>query len=221
MKKYFLSALIFLVICPFAFSQEQQDSVYPESIYLNGEQQEEIEYYKNHADINKKTYDLKINKEYGRVTPQNISSYNDFNPYSSKSTSFSKEKKAGNFSFGTQQNYTFSPDSYTRTNTLFTKYQKDKFSVNTSYQNTGLPTFEQQRKGTLMFAPEYKINDHFSLQNRVSNSFLDKSRKNEVIFSIKPFKDNRMNFDIGAGRVYSETALPNRSQLNFSTKFHF
>ena len=195
--------------------------MYPESIYLNGEQQEEIDYYKNHADINKKTYDLKINKEYGRVTPQNISSYNDFNPYSSKSTSFSKEKKAGNFSFGTQQNYTFSPDSYTRTNTLFTKYQKDKFSVNTSYQNTGLPTFEQQRKGTLMFAPEYKINDHFSLQNRVSNSFLDKSRKNEVVFSIKPFKDNRMNFDIGAGRVYSETALPNRSQLNFSTKFHF
>ena len=72
-----------------------------------------------------------------------------------------------------------------------------------------------------MFAPEYRLNEHISLQNRLSNSFLDNSRKNEVVFSIRPFKDNRMYFDVGAGQVYSQTAMPTRSQFNFSTKFHF
>ena len=73
-----------------------------------------------------------------------------------------------------------------------------------------------------MFTPEYKINDRFSFQNRYSTSLLDRSRQNELVFSVKPFKDDRMNFDIGAGQVYSvETEMPTRSRLNFSTKFRF
>lgn len=207
--------ILFSGISAFAIEESVLDEV-----YLKNKPDKEIEFYKKQDDINTPDYRLKIEKDY-RITPQNIHSYNDFNPYNKKSTSITKEKASGNFSFGSRQDYTFSPDNYTHTSTLFTKYKKDNFSLNTSYQNNAAASFEQQKRGTLMFSPEYKLNEHFSLQNRLSNSFLDRSKKNEIIFSIKPFKDNRMNFDIGAGRVYSETTIPERSQLNFSTKFHF
>ena len=220
MRKYFLTAFMLLAFCPFSLAEDTAEPEYLDTINLRGVQHEEIELFKNHDYINNHDYDFELNKD-GKITPLNVHEYNDFNPYVTKSTSFAKEKKAGDFSFGTQQNYTFSPDSYTKTNTLYTKYQKDNFSFNTSYQNSGLPSLDQHKRGTLIFSPEYKLNEHFSLQNKMSNSFMDRSRKNEVVFSIKPFKDNRMNLDIGAGRVYSEMDMPTRSQLNFSTKFHF
>lgn len=149
-------------------------------------------------------------------------SLNDYNPTAKSSMSFSREKSFGNFLIGTQNDHTVSSDTYSGTNTYFTRYTKDKFSLNTSYQNKALTSFAEQRRGMFMFSPEYKINEKFSFQNRYSTSLLDRSRKNELVFSIKPFKDDRMNFDVGAGQVYSvETAMPTRSQLNFSTKFRF
>ena len=132
-----------------------------------------------------------------------------------------KEKKHGNFTLGTKYNSSFAPNTYSQTNTLFTKYQKNKFSLNTSYSNNALTSFAQQSKGTFAFSPEYKLNNHVSLQSVYSANFLDKNRKNEFIFSLKPFKDDRMNFDLGASQIYSENSAPTRSQLNFSTKFNF
>ena len=73
----------------------------------------------------------------------------------------------------------------------------------------------------LSFTPEYKLNNHVTLQNIYTTNFLEKNKKNELIFSLRPFKDDRMNFDIGAGQVYSENTRPVSSQLNFSTKFKF
>lgn len=160
--------------------------------------------------------------EYTPKTEYKPRSYRDFDPTSSKSTTFSHEKRFGDFSIGSKQDSTFSPNTYSQTNTYYTKYTRDKFSLNTSYQNKAFTSFAEQRRGTFMFSPEYKINDKFSFQNRYSTSLLDRSRKNELVLSIKPFKDDRMDFDLGAGQVYSiETAMPTRSQLNFSTKFRF
>ncbi len=221
MKKILLISFIILYNISSALAVEDSATAkHSDAIYLDNAPTENIEFYKNTDELNKYTYKLKIEKD-NRITPQNIHSFNDFNPYESKSTSITKEKTKGNFSFGSKQDYTFSPDTYTHAGTLYTKYNKENFSLNTSYKNNGLTSFQQQKQGTLMFAPEYKLNEHFSLQNRFSNSFLDKSKKNEIVFSIKPFKDNRMNFDIGAGKVYTENSMPTRSQLNFSTKFHF
>lgn len=164
--------------------------------------------------------DLQQKKDF-RISPQNVYQYTDQNPYSTKSTSFSKEKKHGNFTLGTKYNSSFAPNTYSQTNTLFTKYQKNKFSFNTSYSNNALTSFAQQNKGTLDFSPEYKLNNHVSLQSIYSTNFLDKNHKSEFVFSLKPFKDDRMNFDLGASQIYSENSAPTRSQLNFSTKFNF
>lgn len=149
-------------------------------------------------------------------------SYRDFNPASQKAVSFSREKTFGDFSIGTRQDCIFTPESYSQTNSYYSKYKKNKFTLNTSYQNKALTSFTEQRRGTFIFSPEYKINDKFSFQNRYSTSLLDRSRQNELVFSVKPFKDDRVNFDVGAGQVYSiETDMPTRSRVNFSTKFRF
>ena len=156
-----------------------------------------------------------------RFSPENIYKYDNFNPYESKSTSFTNQKQHGNFTLGTKYDSKIAPESLTQTSTLFTKYQKNKFSFNTSYKSNSFASLDQRGKGTLSFSPEYKLNNRVSVQNIYSTSFLDKNKKSEFVFSLKPFKDDRMDFNIGASQIYSETSTPTRSQLNFSTKFRF
>lgn len=170
--------------------------------------------------LSNKKLDLN-SKSDNRISPENIYKYNSFNPYESKSTSFTNQKQHGNFTLGTKYDSTIAPESLTQTSTLFTKYQKDKFSINTSYKNNSFASLDQRGKGTLSFSPEYKLNSHVSVQNIYSTSFLDKNKKSELVFSLKPFKDDRMDFNVGASQIYSETSTPTRSQLKFSTKFRF
>lgn len=216
MKKLFVY-LFFIIsfLCSIAIADENDES----TIYLKDNQAFSVN--TKQKNLNNLNYtDLKQKQDF-RISPQNIYHYTDQNPYSTKSTSFTKEKKHGNFTLGTKYNSSFAPDTYSQTNTLFTKYQKNKFSLNTSYSNNTLTSFAQQSKGTFAFSPEYKLNNHVSLQSIYSTNFLDKNHKNEFVFSLKPFKDDRMNFDLGASQIYSENSTPTRSQLNFSTKFKF
>ena len=207
MKRFYLLTLALLMASGAVIAQEEI-LLAPGSIFsLNVGQQ---------ARADSQSYEYKPKPEY------RAKSYREFNPASSDSVSFSHEKSFGNFSIGTKQDSTFTPESYSQTNTYFSKFTKNKFTLNTSYQNRALTSFNEQRRGTFLFSPEYKINDKFSFQNRYSTSLLDRSRQNELVFSVKPFKDDRMNFDIGAGQVYFiETDMPTRSRLNFSTKFKF
>lgn len=218
MKKLFV--YLFL-IASFFFNTviADENDIDDDTIYLKDDQTFSIN--TKRKDIKKlNNIDLQQKKDF-RISPQNVYQYTDQNPYSTKSTSFTKEKKHGNFTLGTKYNSSFAPNTYSQTNTLFTKYQKNKFSFNTSYSNNALTSFAQQNKGTLAFSPEYKLNNHVSLQSIYSTNFLDKNHKSEFVFSLKPFKDDRMNFDLGASQIYSENSAPTRSQLNFSTKFNF
>lgn len=216
LKRCILFILLFFT-CTICFAEDDYQA--GDEIYLNESTENQIN-IKKQQKINSKKYNLNKSDDF-RISPQNIDKYQNFNPYSTKSTSYTQEKKHGNFSLGTKYESSFSPNSYSQTNTLFTKYQKNKFSLNTSYKNNTLTSFDQQNKGTFAFSPEYKLNNHVSLQNIYSTNFLDKNRKNEFVFSLTPFKDDRMNFNVGASQIYSENSAPTRSQLNFSTKFKF
>ena len=83
-------------------------------------------------------------------------------------------------------------------------------------KNTG-----KKKPGSVSFAPEFSINQHLSLKNVITNNMTDRLRKNEIVVSLKPFKDGRMNLDLGAGQTYSYQNEPTKSQLNFSTNFKF
>ena len=218
MKKLFV--YLFLVVSLFFnIAIADENDIDDDAIYLKDDQTFSIN-TKRKDTTKLNNIDFQQKKDF-RISPQNVYQHTDQNPYSTKSTSFTKEKKHGNFTLGTKYNSSFAPNTYSQTNTLFTKYQKNKFSFNTSYSNNALTSFAQQSKGTLAFSPEYKLNNHVSLQSIYSTNFLDKNHKNEFVFSLKPFKDDRMNFDLGASQIYSENSAPTRSQLNFSTKFNF
>ena len=145
------------------------------------------------------------------------------NPYEKKSTSFERKKKFGKMSVGNRTDATFSPNEMNRTNTTYTEFTQGKFSVNTSYKNS-TTNFEAQKlnAGSVSVTPEYKFNNRMSVQNSYSSNITSRDKKNEVMLRMKPFKDvDRMNFDVGASQIYSETSAPVRSQLKFQTKFNF
>ena len=200
-------------------SSEEVNEKSADDVYLNVSKQESISIKKAKKFGNKK-YDL-TTKQDKNISPQNAYQYENYNPYASKSSSFTNQKQYGNFTLGTKYDGTYGPESMTQTSTLFSKYQKEKFSFNTSYKSNSLAPIDQRGKGTLSFSPEYKLNNRVSIQNIYSTSFLDKNKKSELVFSLKPFKDDRMDLNIGASQIYSETSAPTRSQLNFSTKFRF
>lgn len=191
-----------------------------EAIYLDITNSTEMLNLKHPQSFSSSKLDLTNQNSY-TITPQNIHDYYNKNPYDKHSTSHTKEKKYGDFTFGNTTDSTFAPDKFTQTSTMFAKYSKNKFSLNTSYKSNSFASMEKTGKGTFAFTPEYKLNNHVTLQNVYSTNFMDKNRKNELIFSLKPFKDDRMNFDVGAGQIYSDTTSPIRSQVNFSTKFKF
>ena len=147
--------------------------------------------------------------------------FDNLNLYNTKTTSFGTEKTKGNFSFGSTYDNSITPNQLKQTRTLFTKYQKDNFSIKSSYKNNTLGGFDQQFKGSFSFSPEYKINNHLSVQNVYTVNVMDKSSKNEVVFSLKPFNDDRMNLNVGASQINYQDTTPSRSQLNFSTQIKF
>lgn len=147
--------------------------------------------------------------------------FDNLNLYNTQTTSFGTEKTKGNFSFGSTYDNSITPNQLTQTRTLFTKYQKDNFSIKSSYKNNTLGGFDQQFKGSFSFSPEYKINNHLSVQNVYTVNVMDKSSKNEVVFSLKPFNDDRMNLNVGASQINYQDTTPSRSQLNFSTQIKF
>ncbi len=168
-----------------------------------------------------KIKDLSIDSNSKTTSSNRNYLFDNLNLYNTKTTSFGTEKTKGNFSFGSTYDNSINPNQLTQTRTLFTKYQKDNFSIKSSYKNNTLGGFDQQFKGSFSFSPEYKINNHLSVQNVYTVNVMDKSSKNEVVFSLKPFNDDRMNFNVGASQINYQDTTPSRSQLNFSTQIKF
>mgnify|MGYP004704874457 CR=1 FL=1 len=200
---------------------DEQNNEDSDAVELDISKNSELKYKECKCNItNSETIDYSSNTDF-RISPQNVNQYQNFDIYSKKSKSFAKEKKYKDVTFGTKYDNTFSPNQMEQSRTLFSKYQKDKFSFTTSYKNNSLANFNQQFRGTFSFSPEYEINKHLTLQGIYSKNILDRSNKNEVIFSLKPFKDDRMNFNVGASQIYYEDTTPMRSQFNFATKIKF
>lgn len=223
MKRLVLLLLLISLLCPTVYCAEppannsEDDAIYLDSSSLSPKfkipEQEKIN--------NNQKYNLK-KEPTNEITPLNVYDYKDKDdPYQQHSVSFQHDKKYGKFAIGSKSTHKITPDKYSQTNSYYAKYNKDKFSFDTSLSNDGLTAFSDYRNMALSFTPEYKLNNHVTLQNIYTTNFLEKNKKNELIFSLRPFKDDRMNFDIGAGQVYSENTRPVSSQLNFSTKFKF
>lgn len=104
---------------------------------------------------------------------------------------------------------------------LFTKYEKDKFAVSSSFKKS-LNTTYAQDYNTISVTPELKLNSYISLKNKLTADITRNRRSSELIFSLNPFgkKDtDRMLLEAGAKQTYYADTGENKTQVNFSATF--
>ena len=104
---------------------------------------------------------------------------------------------------------------------LFTRYEKDKFAVSSSFKKS-LNTTYAQDYNTISVTPELKLNSYISLKNKLSADITRNRRSTELIFSLNPFgkKDrDRMLLEAGAKQTFFMDTGENKTQLNFSATF--
>lgn len=153
----------------------------------------------------------------------NILLYDDVNHMQEKEKNVSKtlKKDVGkNAQIGASYNAGASSGEYDDSVSVFTKYEKGRAGITSSYSQSR-KGYNSGEQGSVSIAPELNLNKHISLKNVYSDNLSTNVIKNEVVLSVKPFKDGRTNINLGAGQVYSEDNQPARSQLNFSTNFRF
>lgn len=103
---------------------------------------------------------------------------------------------------------------------LFTKYEKDKFSLSSTFKKS-LNTTYAADYNTISIAPEYRLNNYMSLRNILSADITRNRRSTKFVFSLNPFgKDkDRMELEFGAKQtIYLDTDFT-KTEFSFSTVF--
>ncbi|MBO8431441.1 hypothetical protein IAC76_08650 [Spirochaetes bacterium] len=151
---------------------------------------------------------------------KNYKTYSLFNSeeYNIQPKSVASVQKTGNFSYGTLFNSGIDNAQLERSTTLFTRYEKKKFAINSAYKKNNLTTYGLNTDN-FYIAPELKFNDIFSLSEILSTDITRNRRKGEIILSVSPLKDDRMKFEIGAGTTYDINNDRSWSQVKFNTQF--
>ena len=163
-------------------------------------------------------YDLKTTET---KLPQSVR-YDEGIGKQSKTGTFKKEKQYKNMTLGAQYDTTFSQDDVSQKKKIYSKYQmNDRFSVDTSYSNNATGNINDSFQGSLSVTPEMKINKHMSIQNVLTRNIGAKSNSEEVKLNLEPFKDDRMNFNVGAGQTQYDDGSPIHTRLNVGTQFRF
>lgn len=162
-------------------------------------------------DLRKESHDTLLYKDVHRLQPEN------------KSLSKTIDKNiTENTTIGTTYNTTEKAGEMNDSVSIFSKYKKDKFSFTSAYgQSREGYKDNGATGGTVSLSPEVEINKHLSLKNVNSNNLTTNQTKSEVVMSVKPFKDDRMDLDLGAGQTFSQDNQPAKSQVNLSTKIRF
>ncbi len=128
--------------------------------------------------------------------------------------------KDGGFSIGTTYNESIDTSDLGFTTSFFTKYETNYFSLKSSYdKDSGVAYSDNIDK--LVFSPELKLTKHLSIKDIFTSDITRNRKKNEIVLSIKPRKDDRVRFEFGAGQTFDEKNELIRSQVKFSTQFRW
>ncbi len=141
----------------------------------------------------------------------------------SKKISTKKEKKLGKKSaLGVQYDTDIKPDISSQSRTIYTKHNiTDKMSIMSSYKTNPMANMSEQLKGTMSFAPEFKLTERASLKSVYSKNLSGGSSSGEFQFRYNPFKDNRFDMNIGAGQTIYEDSRETSTKVNFGTNINF
>lgn len=161
-------------------------------------------------------------KDYLKPSLNSMKKMFDEDFYEPKNISSKKEKKLGKTTIGAKADYKLNPNEVTGTRTLYSKHDlTQKVSVGTSYKTKSSADFNDQTKGTVSVAPEYRFTEKTSLQNIYSSDLNDNSKKTELKLKYKPFKDDRTDLNMGVGQKTYDNGQQSSSQINFGTNFRF
>lgn len=125
------------------------------------------------------------------------------------------------FSAGTTYSQCIDYAEFEQSSGVFSRYEYKNWAINTAYAKTVNST-NNNYNDNFYFAPEWKVNQYFSLKEVFSADVAKHRKKAELVLSINPFgnKDtDRMRLEFGANQSYDNTNTVIRSQLKFSTSF--
>lgn len=104
---------------------------------------------------------------------------------------------------------------------LFTKYQKNKFALSSSYKKN-VNTLYSQNYDTVSVTPELQFNNYVSLKNTYSADITRNRRSGSIVFSFNPYgkKDkDRIKFELGAKQTYYLDTDKTKTEFSFLTRF--
>ena len=169
-----------------------------------------------------KKIDVEEDEDYLKPSIQNMKKMFDEDFYKSKTVSTTKEKEFGKTTVGAKYDTTLNTNSVNQSRTLFAKRKlTEKMSLDSSYKSSSAGGLSAQIKGTVSVAPEYQFTKKASLRNEYSKNLGDKSNKAELQLKYRPFKDDRMDLNVGAGQRMYDNGQQSSSQINFGTNIRF
>lgn len=130
--------------------------------------------------------------------------------------------KKGDFTFGALYGNEVDNIAMLESETgLFTKYEKSRFALSTTYKKN-LNTTYNQFYDTISLAPEFKLNNYMSIKNEYKADLTRNRKSGALIFSFNPFgsKDSdRMRLELGAKQTVYDDNVTTKTEFSFSTQF--
>ncbi|MFI3300099.1 MAG: hypothetical protein R3Y28_01640 [Candidatus Gastranaerophilales bacterium] len=171
--------------------------------------------------MNSENLNFRFNNQKKISEVSSFAKYKDFEHRVIDET-YSSSGKSNDIIFGTQFENEISQLSMIENSTsIFTKYEKTKFTLGTSFKKTRNSTTNRY-SDAIYLAPEYQINNYLKYKQVLSADLTRDRQSNEFVLSISPFgykKQERFLFEIGAKQTIMGEEQPLRTQFNFKTKF--
>ena len=132
------------------------------------------------------------------------------------------EERLGSFSIGSNYSTNLSSLSTLEYSSgLFTKYQKNNFTLKTQYTKEQTAT-SGYTADSFSFSPEYRINKSLALKNVFTTNLTTNRKSAELTLLLTPFaykNNDRLNLEVSAGQTYDEDNTLLKSKFKFNTSF--
>ena len=127
----------------------------------------------------------------------------------------------GNFRAGAKYGHEIYYAELEQSSGVFSSYDYKNFRISTSYMKT-VNTTNNNYNDNFYLAPEWRVNQYFSIKEVLSADVTKNRRKTELVLSINPFgkKDiDRFLIELGTSQTYYLDNDTVRNKFKFSTNF--
>lgn len=214
-EEYHLDDLYTDVLKGYAeYNEEEEDAV-------------KLEFLDNNvAKINIKQPATILEKDYTNLKSSSLNLQNKYSKYKAPEyfiSPISQEEyeQFGHFRAGAKYGHEIYYAELEQSSGVFSSYDYKNFRISTSYMKT-VNTTNNNYNDNFYLAPEWKVNQYFSIKEILSADVTKNRRKTELVLSINPFgkKDvDRFLIELGTSQTYYLDDDTVRNKFKFSTNF--